>query len=186
MESSHSFQVKGSKLINIKKVLPFLREKIEFVIPSKIEWMHEVLSYLIERTAHLGIIKPSTSNIFVALDEAIANAIKHGNKSDPNKRIHIVADITSEQAIFTITDEGDGFDLKSLPNPTDPDYIMRPCGRGVMLIYHIMDEVRYNTRGNQIVMVKLPEKDEESQAGAAKQNNLPENLQCKDSSDCCD
>jgi serine/threonine-protein kinase RsbW len=185
-ETSHSHQAKGSKSIALKKVLPFLREKIEFVIPSKIEWMHEVLSYLIERTAHLGIIKPSTSNIFVALDEAIANAIKHGNKSDPNKRIHVVADISAEQAIFTITDEGDGFDLNSLPNPTDPDYIMRPCGRGVMLIYHIMDEVRYNTRGNQIVMVKLPETDEESQTANAKQNVMPENLQFKDSSDCCD
>lgn len=139
------------------QTLPFLRERIEFYIPSRIDCMHEVLPYLIERTAHLGIIKPSTSNIFVALDEAIANAIKHGNKNDPSKHIHIEAEITTEQACFTITDEGEGFDLKSLPNPTDPDYIMRPCGRGVMLIYHIMDEVRYNTRGNQIVMIKRPE-----------------------------
>lgn len=148
-------------------ILPFLREKIEFLIPSRIEWMHEVLPYLIERTAHLGIIKPTTSNIFVALDEAIANAIKHGNKGDPNKRIHIVAEITSKQARFTITDEGEGFDRQSLPNPTDPDYIMRPCGRGVMLIYHIMDEVKYNTRGNQIVMVKLPEAEESAEDESA-------------------
>ncbi|MEW6730230.1 MAG: ATP-binding protein [Acidobacteriota bacterium] len=139
------------------QVLPFLKERIEFTIPSRVEWMHEVLTHLIERTAYLGVIKPSTSNIFIALDEAIANAIKHGNKSDPNKHVHIVAEITAEAATFTITDEGEGFDLKSLPNPTDPDYIMRPCGRGVMLIYHIMDEVRYNTRGNQIVMIKRPE-----------------------------
>lgn len=143
------------------EIRPFLKERIEFEIPSRIDCMHEVLSYLIERTAHLGIIKPTTSNIFVALDEAIANAIKHGNKNDADKRIHIIADITAEEAIFTITDEGEGFDLHSLPNPTDPDYIMRPCGRGVMLIYHIMDEVRYNTRGNQIVMVKRPETDQE-------------------------
>jgi serine/threonine-protein kinase RsbW len=184
-ESSNSHQAKGSKPPNIKKILPFLRERIEFVIPSKIEWMHEVLSYLIERTARLGIIKPSTSNIFVALDEAIANAIKHGNKSDPDKRIHIVAEINSEKATFTITDEGDGFDLKSIPNPTDPAHLMNPSGRGVMLIYHIMDEVHYNTRGNQIIMVKRPETDEESQTSTSKQN-VPENLQCKDSSDCCD
>lgn len=149
----------GKKPNSSVRTLPFLKEKIEFEIPSRVEWMHEVLSYLIDRTAHLGIIQPSTSNIFVALDEAIANAIKHGNKYDPDKRIRIVADITSEEACFTITDEGEGFDLNSLPNPTDPDYIMRPCGRGVMLIYHIMDEVRYNTRGNQITMIKRPETD---------------------------
>ncbi len=143
-------------------MLPFSKEKVEFQIPSGVEWMHDVLAYITERTAHLGIIKPSTSNIFIALDEAIANAIKHGNKSDPQKHVRIVAEITAQEACFTITDEGEGFDLKSLPNPTDPDYIMRPCGRGVMLIYHIMDEVRYNTRGNQIVMIKRPENDKES------------------------
>jgi serine/threonine-protein kinase RsbW len=176
-EASNSNQAK-KKSGDLKNILPFLREKIEFVIPSRIEWMHEVLSYLIERTAHLGIIKPSTSNIFVALDEAIANAIKHGNKSDPNKRIHIVAEITTQEACFTITDEGEGFDLHSLPNPTESDFILRPCGRGVMLIYHIMDEVRYNTRGNQIVMIKRPETEEEV-INPKPNAQTPENLRHK-------
>jgi serine/threonine-protein kinase RsbW len=151
----------GEPVKNARKALflPFLKERIELELPSSIDWMHDVLSYLIERTAHLGIIKPSTSNIFVALDEAIANAIKHGNKNDPNKRVYIKVEITPDEARFTITDQGDGFDLENVPNPTDPEYILRPCGRGVMLIYHIMDEVRYNTRGNQIIMVKRPEKE---------------------------
>ncbi|HMZ81229.1 MAG: ATP-binding protein [Blastocatellia bacterium] len=135
---------------------PFSHEHIEFTIPSVIDHMHGVLNYLIERTTALGLANAS-SNLFVALDEAIANAIKHGNKNDPTKQVSIVAELTPSEAIFTITDEGDGFDLKKLPDPTDPDYIMRPCGRGVMLIYHLMDEVRYNTRGNQVIMVKRPE-----------------------------
>ncbi|MFY9224547.1 MAG: ATP-binding protein [Blastocatellia bacterium] len=184
-QASNSPMAKDPKKNDFHKILPFLKEKIEFVIPSQIEWMHEVLAYLIERTAHLGIIQPSTSNIFVALDEAIANAIKHGNKSDPNKRIHIVAEITPQQASFTITDEGEGFDLNSLPNPTDPDYILRPCGRGVMLIYHIMDEVRYNTRGNQIVMIKRPESEESELDINKRAAQTPENLQCKPDQDCC-
>ncbi|MCS6883873.1 MAG: ATP-binding protein [Acidobacteriota bacterium] len=142
-------------------ILPFEIEKIEYIIPSKIECMHEVLPFLIDRTARYCIIKPSTSNMFVALDEAIANAIKHGNKCDPDKKVYITAQITRHEATFTIRDEGEGFDFRSLPNPTDPDYILRPCGRGVMLIYHIMDEVRYNTRGNQIVMIKRPERNVE-------------------------
>lgn len=178
-EASNSNQAKRLKTGDLKNILPFLKEKIEFVIPSRIEWMHEVLSYLIERTAHLGVIKPSTSNIFVALDEAIANAIKHGNKSDPNKRIHIVAEITAQQASFTITDEGEGFDLHSLPNPTDPDFIWRPCGRGVMLIYHYMDEVRYNTRGNQIVMIKRPETEDDESGNPKPSSQTPENLRHK-------
>lgn len=135
---------------------PFSHERIEFIIPSVIDHMHGVLNYLVERTVAYGLVDPS-SNLFVALDEAIANGIKHGNKSDPSKLVTIVVELTPSEATFTITDEGDGFDLTTLPDPTDPDYIMRPCGRGVMLIYHLMDEVRYNTRGNQVVMVKRPE-----------------------------
>jgi serine/threonine-protein kinase RsbW len=135
---------------------PFGYERIEFIIPSIIDHLHTVLNYLIERTTRLGLVQ-STSNLFVALDEAIANAIKHGNKSDPEKIVTIIAELTPSEATFTIIDQGDGFDLSNLPDPTDPEYIMRPCGRGVMLIYHIMDEVRYNTRGNKVIMVKRPE-----------------------------
>lgn len=140
----------------------FRHERIEFIIPSDIEQMHGVLNYLIERTTALGLVK-STSNLFVALDEAIANAIKHGNKNNFDKHVTIVAELTPAEAVFTITDQGDGFDLEKLPDPTDPDYIMRPCGRGVMLIYHLMDEVRYNTRGNQVVMVKRSESKEKDE-----------------------
>lgn len=130
-------------------------ERIEFVIASNIDHMHGVLNYLMDRMLSQGLID-TASNLFVALDEAIANAIKHGNRNDPEKLVSIVAELTPAEATFTITDEGDGFDHTALPDPTDPNYIMRPCGRGVMLIYHLMDEVRYNTRGNQVVMIKRP------------------------------
>lgn len=133
------------------------RERLEFTIPSVIERMHDVLNELTEKLEARGLVQPH-SHLFVALDEAIANAIKHGNKSDPTKNVHITAEMDDEEVTFVITDEGDGFDLAKLPDPTDSQYLMRPCGRGVMLIYHLMDDVEYNERGNQVKMKKKAEK----------------------------
>jgi serine/threonine-protein kinase RsbW len=133
------------------------RERLEFTIPSVIERMHDVLNELTEKLEARGLVQPH-SHLFVALDEAIANAIKHGNKSDPTKNVHITAEIDDDEVTFVITDEGEGFDLANLPDPTDSQYLMRPCGRGVMLIYHLMDDVEYNERGNQVKMKKKAEK----------------------------
>jgi serine/threonine-protein kinase RsbW len=132
-------------------------DRLEFVIPSVIPRMHELLQELMSLLEARGIAEPN-SNIVLALDEAIANAIKHGNHEDPTKQVHVVVEFTHDEVTFTITDEGDGFDLNALPDPTDPSCLMRTCGRGVMLIYHIMDEVEYNARGNQVRMKKKAER----------------------------
>jgi Anti-sigma regulatory factor (Ser/Thr protein kinase) len=137
-----------------QKVIPSpLHERLEFVIPSAIPRMHELLQELMNLLEARGIAEPN-SNIILALDEAIANAIKHGNHEDPTKHVHVLVEFAEGEVTFTVTDEGDGFDLNALPDPTDPSCLMRTCGRGVMLIYHLMDEVEYNARGNQVRMKK--------------------------------
>src|SRR5918992_773833 len=139
------------------KVLPFVRERIEFELPSDLSLMNGVLHYLIERVAALGVVKPDSSNLFIALDEAFVNAVKHGNRSDPHKLVRITADLSAKEARFTIEDEGEGFDVKAIPDPLDPSNLFKTSGRGVLLIYNIMDEIEYNERGNSLTMVKRPE-----------------------------
>jgi CheY-like chemotaxis protein len=139
------------------KVLPFVRERIEFELPSDLSLMNGVLHYLIERVAALGIVKPDSSNLFIALDEAFVNAVKHGNRSDPHKLVRITADLSAREARFQIEDEGEGFDVNSIPDPLDPSNLFKTSGRGVLLIYNIMDEVSYNERGNVLTMIKRPE-----------------------------
>lgn len=129
------------------------RDRLEFVIPSVIPRMHDLLQEVMAVLEARGIAEPN-SNIMLALDEAIANAIKHGNHEDPSKNVHVAVEFAPDEVTFIITDEGDGFDLKALPDPTDPSCLLRTCGRGVMLIYHLMDEVEYNARGNQVRMKK--------------------------------
>jgi serine/threonine-protein kinase RsbW len=140
-----------------------VHEKIEFELPSDLALMNGVLEYLQERVAKLGLIKPDRSNLFVALDEAFVNAVKHGNKSDPTKLVRITAELTPQEASFTVEDEGEGFDITQIPDPCDPANLFRTSGRGVLLIYNIMDEVKYNAQGNRVKMVKRPDSPVEAQ-----------------------
>jgi CheY-like chemotaxis protein len=139
------------------KVLPYVREKVDFELPSDISLMNGVLQYLIERVARLGVIKPERSNLYVALDEAFVNAVKHGNRYDPSKLVRITAELSARECRFTVEDEGEGFKVQEIPDPCDPENLFKSSGRGVLLIYNIMDEVKYNERGNRLTMVKRPE-----------------------------
>lgn len=132
--------------------LPFTHEKVEFELPSDIALMGGVLQYLLERVARLGVIQPEQSNLFVALDEAFVNAVKHGNRYDHTKFLRITAELSADEARFTVEDEGEGFNVADVPDPCDPQNLFRTSGRGVLLICNIMDEVKYNARGNQLTM----------------------------------
>jgi serine/threonine-protein kinase RsbW len=136
------------------KDLGQVHEKIEFELPSEMGLMNGILNYLMERVAKLGVINPEQSNLFVALDEAFVNAVKHGNKHDRSKMIRIGADLSAHEARFTIEDEGEGFDVTAIPDPLDPANLFKTSGRGVLLMYNIMDEVAFNDRGNRLTLVK--------------------------------
>ena len=133
------------------------QERIEFSMPSAISLMHCVLEYLVGRVAKMGVVNPDKSNLYIALDEAFVNAVKHGNKFDTDKLVKITADVFPHEARFVVEDEGAGFDVKSIPDPLDPMNLLKTSGRGVMMIYNIMDEVHYNEKGNRLEMVKKSE-----------------------------
>jgi serine/threonine-protein kinase RsbW len=136
------------------KIQPFLTERIEFVIPSRVEYLDGILDHLSERLSRLHVVEPESIEVIVALDEAIVNAIKHGNGYDPSKHVSIVATISNGEAQFEITDEGNGFSEQDVPDPCAPENLLRTTGRGILLIRNIMDDVAYNERGNRITMIK--------------------------------
>ena len=134
-----------------------VREKIDLELPSDLTLMNSVLEYLLDRVDKLGLVQVEQSNLFVALDEAFVNAVKHGNRNDPGKLLRVTAELSAREAIFTIEDEGDGFDVHEIPDPTDPANLFKSSGRGVLLIYNIMDEVEYSRGGAKLRMVKRPQ-----------------------------
>jgi serine/threonine-protein kinase RsbW len=146
-----------SKFVDDERAVKNWREKIEFELPSAISPMHSILNYLLQRVTKMGVVCPEKSNVFVALDEAFVNAVKHGNRFNYEKLVRITAEVSSKEARFTVEDEGDGFDVAQIPDPLDPANLFKTSGRGVLLMYNIMDEVKYNERGNQLTLVKKPE-----------------------------
>ena len=134
-----------------------LHEKIDLELPSDLRLMSAVLDYLLDRVGRLGLVQVEQSNLFVALDEAFVNAVKHGNRNDPDKLLRVTADLSAHEAIFTVEDEGEGFDVREIPDPTDADNLFKATGRGVLLIYNIMDEVEYSKSGKHLRMVKRSE-----------------------------
>ncbi len=149
-----------SQYVDTVDLVKQIHEKIEFELPSSISPMHSILDYLLKRVEKLGVIKPEQSNLFVALDEAFVNAVKHGNKFNAQKLVRITAELSSKEASFTVEDEGEGFDVNSIPDPLDPENLFKTSGRGVLFIYNIMDEVKYNDRGNRLTMVKKAQEKE--------------------------
>jgi len=107
---------------------------------------------------HLAARRASDQEVFsvrLALEEALVNAIKHGNQLDRTKKVFISYRFLPDRLEVQITDEGTGFDPDDVPDPTAVENLERPCGRGLMLMRHYMTEVAYNPRGNSVAMTKV-------------------------------
>jgi serine/threonine-protein kinase RsbW len=119
-------------------------------LPSKTESI-TLLETLIEQIADKYNISEDTfANMMTCLSEAAINAIVHGNKQDPDKKVIINADLEGRRIAWTITDEGEGFDYSSLPDPTAPENLENLTGRGVFIIKHLADQCIFNKKGNEV------------------------------------
>jgi serine/threonine-protein kinase RsbW len=93
--------------------------------------------------------------IKLALEEALVNAIKHGNQMDRTKTVHIAYRVTPERFDIRITDQGAGFNPEDVPDPTVFENLERPCGRGLWLMRHYMTQVDFTGGGNSVEMSKV-------------------------------
>ena len=161
-----------------------LRTESIFHLENDPNLFEPLVKYLQEETIRLGVCEDSDRiRVGVALEEALANALYHGNleigselrgtreyralvasrSGQPpyrERRIEVEAKISRREAVFAIRDEGAGFDPNSLPDPTDPSNMERANGRGIFLMRAFMDEVHYNSVGNVVVMVKRRQAEE--------------------------
>ena len=110
---------------------------------------------ILEEVKRCGYRENAAFAIKLALEEALTNAFRHGNKCDPSKQITIRYRVTTKRIEIEIRDEGDGFEPDAIPDPTLPENIDRPHGRGIMLMRCYLDEVEYCETGNTVRMVML-------------------------------
>src|SRR5205823_7669595 len=93
--------------------------------------------------------------IRLSVEEALVNAIKHGNQMDPSRKVRVAFHVSQEKFEVMIADEGAGFDPCEVPDPTAPENLERPCGRGIMLMRSYMTEVVYQDKGRAVRMAKV-------------------------------
>ncbi len=114
-----------------------------------------VVKFLVEALRPREYSEKEFFGVRLSLEEAIVNAIKHGNGEDPAKTVQIRYRATPRHFVIEIQDEGAGFDPNSLPDAVDPENMERPSGRGVILMQHFMTWVRYNEAGNCVTLCKI-------------------------------
>jgi serine/threonine-protein kinase RsbW len=130
---------------------------VEVTIPSDLAEARRVQTLIEEALQASAYSEHDIFSIKLALEEALVNAIKHGNQMDPDKRVFVTYRVTPFRFDIRITDEGQGFNPDDVPDPTAIENIERPCGRGLLLMRGFMTEVEYHGKGNSVSMAKVRE-----------------------------
>lgn len=119
-------------------------------IASRVENIAVIEKAIDEICSQYDINEEHYGNVLIAITEGVNNAITHGNKQDPDKEV-IVEFVTKKgQLICKITDQGPGFDYENVPDPTSPENIEKPNGRGVFLMHHLSDGIEFHENGSVV------------------------------------
>src|SRR5580704_17164316 len=146
---------------------------LEYSLPSEVTSISRFVDRLMPLLRNCGCVSEGENDVEVALREALANAIIHGNHEDRRKYVHVTCRCEPDEVSIAVTDEGKGFDVNSVPDPTAPENIGSVHGRGILVMKALMDEVRFEEGGVVVHMRKsagetpnLPAKDpQENKAG---------------------
>ena len=157
-----------------------MRSEFQFLLNNDAEMIPSLISYVQSLVTSAGVCdESSVIRVCIALEEALRNAMFHGNleltseqrEGDPDdyqklindrigrepfasRRLHVTVRIGDDSGTFIVRDQGPGFDPSKLPDPTDPANLEKVSGRGLLLMRTFMDEVSFNSTGNQVTMVK--------------------------------
>ena len=123
-------------------------------IPSELTATRQVEQHLLTQLRAQSCPEGILFAVRLALEEALSNAIKHGNGLDPRKTVTVSLSVSPDEVRLAISDQGRGFDPAGVPDPTTNEHLEDPNGRGIMLMRAYMDEVSYNSRGNEVRMLK--------------------------------
>jgi serine/threonine-protein kinase RsbW len=125
-------------------------DTIKIVIPSISENIRIIESFIDNAKERFNLDDDIYGNIMIAVTESVNNAIMHGNKNDRTKSVTLSLSLNNNVIHFKIKDEGRGFDFQNLPDPTSPNNIDKPSGRGVFLMKHLSDEVNFSNNGSMV------------------------------------
>jgi serine/threonine-protein kinase RsbW len=125
---------------------------ISIQVPSLTENIRMIESFIDNAKDKFHLDDDIYGNIMIAVTEAVNNAIKHGNSNDKAKNVYLSLALDQSMIKFVIKDEGTGFDYGNLPDPTSPENLEKPGGRGIFLMKHLSDEVEFKDDGREVVL----------------------------------
>lgn len=124
--------------------------KINIEIPSLSENIRMIESFIDNARERYHLDDDIYGNIMIAVTEAVNNAIKHGNRNNSSKNVSLSLSLSEGLIKFRVEDEGEGFNYDQLPDPTSPENLDKPGGRGIFLMKHLADEVSFNEKGKVV------------------------------------
>lgn len=125
----------------------------ELVIDSKIENVSLVENFIDEVAVEQSIVSDLYGNVLISTIEAVTNAIVHGNDNDPSKKVVITVVKDEHTLSVKIADEGPGFNVDIVPDPTKPDHIEQPDGRGIFLMKNLTDDLKFEKNGAVVTLI---------------------------------
>lgn len=128
-------------------------QNINIQIPSLSDNIRIIESFIDNAKERFQLNDDIYGNIMISVTESVNNAIKHGNQNITSKNVSISLLLNESQLRFKIEDEGKGFDYHNLPDPTAPENIEKPGGRGIFLMKHLADEVVFSENGSVVELV---------------------------------
>lgn len=128
---------------------------VDLTLPSDTAEARRFQEVIEQNLQQRRVAENEVFSVRLALEEALVNAIKHGNQFDPTKKVFVSYRFLDNRFEIQITDQGSGFDPNDVPDPTAVENLERPCGRGLMLMRHYMTEVEYNAAGNSVFLAKV-------------------------------
>lgn len=134
------------------------QSRVHLEIGSQVENIELVQRVLAESLERLQVDHDTAHSISLAVREAVANAIRHGNRERPDKRVAVDFGIEGDSVVIRVTDEGRGFDPDSVEDPRTPDNLLRPNGRGLLFMTNYMDDIDYTFQSGGGTVVTLRKK----------------------------
>ncbi len=135
--------------------MPTVRPLLRLSIGSHLEEVDLVEVVVGSALDQVEIDRESGGWLVMAVREAVINAIRHGNREQPGKRVEVAVDSGPDELVVRVSDEGQGFDPDSLPDPREPENLLKPSGRGIFLMNQYLDAVEYSFPPSQGTVVTL-------------------------------
>ena len=125
------------------------------VIPSDPDLLPEIEEFIIDIANKVNLNKDKHNNLALSVSEAASNSIVHGNKLDIEKKVTIAVSIFDKKMEISFKDQGNGFEIEKVPDPTQPENILKESGRGIHIMKNFLDDLKYNftPEGTEAILV---------------------------------